>query len=224
MARIGRVVAAGFPHHITQRGNRRQKTFFEDEDYYEYKRLMAEWCGKCKVEIWGYCLMPNHVHLIAVPKTEEMLRKAIGEAHRRYTRYINFRNKWTGYLWQGRFASFPMDENYLLAAARYVEMNPVRARIVKKADQYKWSSAQAHISGRDDGLVKAAPLLEMVGSWRDFLNTSLTPEEIESLRSHERTGRPLGSEKFMTKLEKKLGRTLKRVKPGPKPGSKEDGR
>ncbi len=181
---------------------------------------MTEWCNKYIVELWAYCLMPNHVHLIAVPKTEEGFRKAIGEAHRRYTRYINFRKKWTGYLWQGRFASFPMDETYLLAATRYVEMNPVRAKIVKKPEQYPWSSAAPHISGKDDGLVKVKPLLEMAGNWRDFLNTAISQQEMEALRSHERTGRPIGNDKFMNKLEKMLERTLKRMKPGPKPVNK----
>ena len=125
MARIARVVIPGLPHHITQRGNRRQQTFFNDGDYAAYMELMAEWCRDQRVEIWSYCLMPNHTHIIAVPSSEEGLRWAIGEAHRRYTRRINFREKWRGYLWQGRFASFVMDEAYLLAAARYVELNPV---------------------------------------------------------------------------------------------------
>ncbi len=98
---------------ITQRGNRRQQTFFEEQDYHVYLDLMAEWCARFGVEIWGYCLMPNHVHLIAVPKVAEGLRLAIGEAHRRFTRYINFRMKWRGHLWQERFASFPMDEAHL---------------------------------------------------------------------------------------------------------------
>ena len=150
--------------------------------------------------------------------------EAIGEAHRRYTRLINFREKWKGHLWQGRFASFPMNGNYLLAAARYIEMNPVRARIVKRADQYKWSSAHAHVSGKDDGLVKVEPLLEMAGNWQDFLDSALSDQELEALRRHERTGRPLGNEKFVTKLEKKLERTLKRIKPGPKPRREEKGR
>jgi len=122
MARIGRVVATGLPHHITQRGNRRQQTFFSEEDYREYITLMSEWCKHCNVEIWAYCLMPNHVHLVAVPASEDDLRRAIGEAHRRYTRYINFLKGWRGYLWQGRFSSYPMDETYLLAAARYIEL------------------------------------------------------------------------------------------------------
>ena len=133
MARLARLVIPGLPHHVTQRGNRRQQTFFNDGDYAAYLELMADWCREEGVEIWSYCLMPNHVHLIAVPKTEDGLRRAIGEAHRRYTRRINFREKWRGYLWQGRFASFIMDKPYLLAAARYVELNPVRAKLVDRA-------------------------------------------------------------------------------------------
>ena len=126
MPRIARVVVPRYPHHVTQRGNRRQQTFFCDDDYRAYLELMAEWCKRCGIEIWAYCLMPNHVHLIAVPNSEDGLRRGIGEAHRRYTRRVNFRERWRGHLWQGRFASFVLDDLYLLAATRYVEMNPVR--------------------------------------------------------------------------------------------------
>ena len=129
--------------------------------------------------------MPNHIHLIAVPKSEEGLRQAIGEAHRRYARQINFRERWRGHLWQGRFASFPIDERYLLTASRYVELNPVRAKLVEIPETYKWSSAMAHLNKQDDELVKVFPL-----------------------------GRPLGGEKFVAKIEKALGRTLHRQKPG----------
>ena len=132
--------------------------------------MMAEWCPKCGVEVWAYCLMPNPVHLVAVPKSEEGLRRALGEAHRRYTRLINFREGWRGHLWQGRFSSFVMDESYLLAAARYVELNPVRARLVEKPELYPWSSAAAHVKGVDDALVKVAPLLGLVNDWRRCFN------------------------------------------------------
>lgn len=142
MARIARVVAAHVPHHVTQRGNRRQQVFFCDEDYETYRALVAEGCRRAGVDVLGYCLMPNHVHLILSPHTEDGLRAALGEAHRRYTRHVNFRERWRGYLWQGRFASFPMDEKYLLACARYVELNPVRARLVKRPQDWAWSSAQ----------------------------------------------------------------------------------
>jgi putative transposase len=163
------------PHHITQRGNRRQQTFFNEGDYAAYLELMSEWCREEGVDIWCYCLMPNHVHLIVSPKNEDGLRRAIGEAHRRYTRRINFREKWRGYLWQGRFASFVMDEPHLLAAARYVELNPVRAKLAVHADEWPWSSARAHLSGRDDRLVKTAPLLAMVADWTGFLEVILKP-------------------------------------------------
>jgi putative transposase len=145
MSRIARVIVPGYPHHITQRGNRRQQTFFSDSDYKSYIKLMSEWCGECGVQIWAYCLMPNHVHLIAVPAAQDGLRRAIGETHRRYTRLVNFREGWRGCLWQGRFSSFVMDFDHLYSAASYIENNPVRARLAEKAWQWKWSSAAAHI-------------------------------------------------------------------------------
>lgn len=215
MARIARVVAPGYPHHITQRGNRRQPTFFSEEDYAAYLELMAEWCRKCRVEIWAWCLMPNHVHLIAVPQSEEGLARAIGEAHRRYTRRINFREGWRGHLWQERFASFPLDESHLLAAVRYVEMNPVAAELVARPEDYRWSSARAHLAAKDDELVTVTPLLEMVGEWRTFLALS-SETEVDLLHRHERTGRPLGRKTFMESLETVMGRCLRPQKPGPK--------
>ena len=219
MARIARVVAEHYPHHITQRGNRRQDTFFCDDDYRYYIRLMAEWCDKCGVTIWAYCLMPNHVHLIAVPESEGGLRRAIGEAHRRYTRHINFREQWRGHLWQGRFASFLMDEKYLLTATRYIELNPVRAGLVSIPEDYPWSSAKAHMKGRNDDLVKVQPLLRMVDDWRQFLSGDVSDEEYELLQRHERTGRPLGSTSFIERLENKLSRILTPQKGGrPKKG------
>jgi putative transposase len=219
MARIARVVAEHYPHHITQRGNRRQDTFFCDDDYRYYIRLMAEWCDKCGVTIWAYCLMHNHVHLVAVPESEGGLRRAIGEAHRRYTRHINFREQWRGHLWQGRFASFLMDEKYLLTATRYIELNPVRAGLVSIPEEYPWSSAKAHMKGRNDDLVKVQPLLRMVDDWRQFLSGDVSDEEYELLQRHERTGRPLGSTSFIEQLESKLSRILTPQKGGrPKKG------
>jgi putative transposase len=130
---------------------------------------MAQFCRAERVEIWAYCLMPNHVHLIAVPLSADGLRRAIGEAHRRYTRMVNFREGWRGHLWQGRFASFVLDEPYLLTAARYVELNPVRAALVNTPRQYRWSSAAAHVRGEDDALVRVRPLLQLAPDWRRFL-------------------------------------------------------
>jgi putative transposase len=186
--------------------------------YIAYLELLSEWTDKYSVEIWAYCLMPNHVHLIAVPETQEGLARAIGEAHRRYTRRINFREGWRGHLWQERFASFPMDEGYLLAAARYIEMNPVVSGLVDNPEDYRWSSARAHMEGKDDTLVKASPLLEIAGNWRNFLEY---PDKAitDSLRQHERTGRPLGTTDFVGHLEDRLSRLLQPQKPGPKKNS-----
>jgi putative transposase len=217
MARLARLVIPGLPHHVTQRGNRRQQTFFNDGDYAAYIELMADWCREEGVEVWAYCLMPNHVHLIAVPKSEEGLRRAIGEAHRRYTRRINFRQKWRGYLWQGRFASFIMDEHYLLAAARYVELNPARAGLVADAAEWPWSSARSHLSSRDDRLVRVAPLLAMIADWRAFLDSAMSEEELLNLRAHGRTGRPLGSATFLDRVETMVGRVLRPQKGGRPP-------
>jgi putative transposase len=217
MARLARVVAAGVPHHVTQRGNRRQRVFFGDDDYEAYRTLLAEGCRAAGVAVWAYCLMPNHVHLILVPPDAGGLRAALGETHRRYTRHVNFREGWRGYLWQGRFASFPMDETYLLACARYVELNPVRAKLVRRARDWPWSSARAHLAGRDDGLATVRPLLALAPDWSAFLRGGLSHAEREAIRAGERTGRPLGSPGFVSRLERRLGRTLARRRPGPKP-------
>lgn len=216
MARIARVVVPGIPHHVIQRGNRRLETFFSEADYKEYLYLMADWCNRCEVEIWAYCLMPNHVHLVSVAHSEDGLRKAIGEAHRRYTRHINSRNDWKGHLWQGRFASYPMDESSLLAAVRYILLSPVRAGIVRKPHTYRWSSCKAHLEGRDDILVKTAPLAAFVSDWPAFLEEEIEPEQYAAIRSHEKTGRPLGDDTFLEKLEQLTARSLKKKKPGPK--------
>ncbi len=148
--------------------------------------------------------MPNHVHLIVDPKSEDGLRRAIGDAYRRYSRRVNFREDWRGHLFQGRFASFVMDERYLLAAARYVELNPVRAGLVERPWQWDWSSARAHRRGKDDALVTVKPLLDVVDDWEEFLSVPPSEEERDVIRKHERTGRPLGSEEFLTKVERAL--------------------
>jgi putative transposase len=176
---------------------------------------MAEWCRSRGVAVWAYCLMPNHVHLIAVPETAAALRAAIGEAHRRYTRMVNFREGWRGHLWQGRFASFPMDGTHLLHCARYVELNPVRAGLVEAPEAWPYSSAGAHLGGRDDGLAAVRPLLELAGDWRTFLGHGDTTDVATDLRRHEATGRPLGDESFVSHLEALLARQLRRRKPGP---------
>ena len=217
MARLPRIVIPGFPHHVTQRGNRRQPTFFCDLDYLEYVGLMQQACDRHGVEIWAWCLMPNHSHLAAVPSSEEALSRAISEAHQRYTRDVNARMGWTGHLWQGRYASFVMDERYLLATARYIELNPVRAGLVERPQDYPWSSARAHLAGRDDDLVKVAPLLDRIGDWASFLGTEPAGEMMVDIRKHLSTGRPLGDDRFIGQLEARLGRPLRPQQRGPHP-------
>jgi putative transposase len=214
---MARAIVPSLAHHIIQRGNRRQRTFFCRDDYLFYIALLAEWCDRHGVEVWAYCLMPNHVHLVGVPTSPDGLRRAIGEAHRRYTTAINEREGWRGHLWQGRFASYVMDERYTLAAARYVELNPVRAGLVARAEDYPWSSARAHLVGRDDRLVRVAPLLASVGDWSSFLGEGGNAEDSDSLRKHETTGRPLGSGAFVDDLERALGRVLRPRAAGRKP-------
>lgn len=218
MTRLARIVAPGLPHHVTQRGNRQQPTFFSEEDYRFYLDLLAESSARFGLSIWAYCLMPNHLHLIAVPETESSLAQALGETHRRYTRRINARQNLTGHLWQGRFASFVMGESHFLAAARYIERNPVRAGLVQSPEDWAFSSARAHLKGQNDSLAQVAPLLALVPDWKDFITNTgpETDEETGKLRRHISTGRPLGDGAFVTDLENRLGRALAKKKPGPK--------
>ena len=213
MARLARTIVPGYPHHVTQRGNRRLPTFFGDEDYQAYLALMAEHCAACGVAIWAWCLMPNHVHLVAVPKTAEALARALGEAHRRYTRRINFREGWRGHLWQERFFSCVLDARHALAAARYVERNPVRARLVRRAWRWPWSSAAAHVGAGQDagGLLDLAAWSKLARGrdWRAELSRAEDEADLEELRRRTHTGRPLGSDGFLKNLEDQLGRRLR---------------
>jgi putative transposase len=215
MARLPRLVIPGCPHHVTQRGNRRAQTFFEDSDYLLYRDLLAEAARKADAEIWAYCLMPNHVHIIIVPSDEDGLRRTFADAHRRYTGYVNARMRVTGHLWQGRFGSVVMDEEHLAHAVRYVSLNPVRAKLVKRAENWPCSSVAAHLAGQDDGLVKVRPILKRYGDFSAFLGQE-EDEVYKQLRQSETTGHPLGNETWIAKLEKLTGRSLKPQKRGPK--------
>jgi putative transposase len=217
MARLPRLVIPGIPYHVTQRVNRRQQTFFEEADYSLYRDLLAQSAEKAGAEIWCYCLMPNHVHIIIVPSDEDGLRRTFADTHRRYTGYINARNRWTGHLWQGRFGAVAMDEAHLAAAVRYVSLNPVRAKLVARAADWRWSSVAAHLAGKNDALVTVAPVLERYGRFAGFLGEDGDDEPAwRALRMSETSGRPLGSEAWLDALEAKSGRTLKPQKRGPK--------
>lgn len=207
MPRRARLVV---PHHVTRRGNRRQPTFFP-ADYAPYLTLLREWAARANTTIWAWCLLPNHVHLILVPSHADGLRAALGEAHRRYTRAINFREGWRGHLWQSRFASVVMDEPHLLAVARYVELNSVRARLVDRPQDWRWSSARMRLGLDGERLGDARPLLERYPDWRALLDGGMADETLADLRGGERFGLPLGCDAFLDGLSSRYA-----VRPRPR--------
>jgi putative transposase len=217
MARIARLVVPDCPHHVTQRGNRRETIFFGDDDYRLYLDLLGERCRKVGVEVWSYCLMPNHVHLILTPATPEGLGRALGETHRRYSSVINARLRVTGHLFQARYGSLAMDEEHLMAAARYVALNPVRARLAARAEDWRWSSVRAHLAGEDDGVVATAPILaRCAGRFADLIDAAPDARQMAALRAAETIGRPLGSASFLDNIAVLTGRDARPAKRGPK--------
>ncbi|MEN8180706.1 MAG: transposase [Pseudomonadota bacterium] len=224
MARLPRIIVPGVPHHVTQRGNRRQRVFLEEDDYALYRDWLAESCRSNGVAVWSYCLMPNHIHLILIPSDDNGLSRAVGETHRRYSGYINSRLRVTGHLFQGRFGSVAMDEPHLMAAFRYVALNPVKAKLVTTADDWVWSSTPAHFRGEDDGLVTVRPLLDRVEQLDDFLEMAPDAELEAALAKGQSIGRPLMGDKVLAELEEKLGRPLRPGKRGRPPSLKKDGR
>jgi putative transposase len=218
MARLSRVVIPGIPHHVTQRGNGRQRTFFEDGDYALYLDLLAAAAERAQVAVWSYCLMPNHVHVVLVPSDRDGLWRTFGDLHRRYTGFINARRRSTGHLWQGRYGSVAMDEAHFVTALRYIALNPVRARLVARAEDWPWSSTRALLAGQDDHLVKVGPALERVGDFAAFLDEDFDEAlTYAALRKAESVGRPVGSAEWLADMEARLGRPLAPQKRGPKP-------
>jgi putative transposase len=216
MARIARIVVPGVSHHVIQRGNRRQRTFFCEDDYERYLRVLKEESDEHGVDILAYCLVPNHVHHIVIPARENSLARTFGIAHERYTKGINGREDWTGYLWQGRFKSYPMDERHLFHAVRYVVRNPVAAGLVTRCEDWRFSSARGHLGLSPDPLIQPAGLDGFVDDWAQYLATPTASEIRKAILKHERTGRPLGSARFVAELERRTGRRLTPAKRGPK--------
>ena len=217
MPRMARLVVPGLPHHIVQRGSRRQRTFFSDADYLAYLNLVRDNLADAGVSVWAYCLMPNHVHLVAVPERETSLAAWLRVVHHRHARRVNAAQGWTGHLWQERFHSCVLDEAHLLAAVRYVELNPVRAGMCDRPEAWRWSSARAHLSGKSDRVVDVRPMLERIRDWRRYLGADDQPRAVSRLRSHSRSGRPAGSAEFVAELEQVTGRRLRPRKRGPRP-------
>ncbi|MDD8027660.1 MAG: transposase [Acidobacteriota bacterium] len=212
----GRIVIPGLPHHVTQRGNRRQKVFFNDKDKAFYLRLLRRYAKKAGVIFWAYCIMDNHVHFVAVPSNETGLALAFGNTHKFYTKIINARQEWRGYLWQGRFTSFPLDEDYLYNAVRYIETNPVRAKLVLSARDWDWSSARSHIDKIPNPIIQASPLDDKIQNWKEYLESSLSNKIAREFLSHAKSGFPLGNEAFLHRLEELTGQPMRKLKPGRK--------
>jgi putative transposase len=207
MPRIARVIVPDVPHHFTQRGNNRQQVFYNDADRRQYLVYLAEETAAHGLHLWAWCLMTNHVHLIATPREETAAARAIGRTHFRYSQYLNRRRDRCGHLWQGRFYSTALDEPHFWAALAYVERNPLRARLVRRAWQYPWSSAAAHARGAADDLLDLDEWHKLAGKldWKAVLAQPQDDDLLTALRSHSRTGRPLGSDSFLARLEAKLG-------------------
>jgi putative transposase len=182
-----------------------------------YRRLIATAARRAGVEIWAYCLMPNHVHLIVTPTNRDGLRATFAEAHRRYTGAINARFQWTGHLFQGRFGAVVMDEPHLLAATRYIALNPVAAGLVSRAEDWPWSSARAHLAGEDDELATVAPLRALIPDFAALLTAPTVSATTARIERAPTIGRPLGAPEWIAALERQLGRRLAPGKPGPKP-------
>jgi len=215
MPRVARIVVPGYPHHVTQRGNRRQRIFFDVADYQAYLYLLNQMRVTAGVDVWAYCLMPNHVHLVVVPQRKQSLAKPFGVAHHRHALRVNSAQGWQGHLWQERYHSSVLDETHLLAAVRYIELNPVRAGLCTRAEDWRWSSVHAHLQDAHDDLVNTEPMRERISDWRDYLSEDDDSDVLDSLRVHTRTGRPAGDEQFVDKLEALTGQRLRLRRPGP---------
>ncbi len=209
MARLSRLVIPGLPHHVTQRGNGRAPVFFNAADYQAYRDWLGEACRAAGVAVWSWVLMPNHVHLILVPKDEDGLRRALAPLHRRYAGRVHARMKRTGHFWQGRYGCVVMDEAHLSAALRYVALNPVRARLVKRATDWRWSSVHA-LLGRvaDDGVTERAPVLERFPDFAGLIAAGEDAAMSDRLRRAESVGRPVGDNIFLARVERRTGRVL----------------
>lgn len=210
MPRIGRAVAAGYPHHVIQRGNNREEVFFEKDDRMRYFSLLKKYAAKWASPVMAYCLMTNHVHLLTKPESEESLYKMMQGLTLCYTQYVNRTYGRTGRLWESRYHSCIVDqEKYLWAAARYIEQNPIRAGIVEKAEDYPYSSAEAHVKGSKDAVLGQDFFTEdRRQDYISLLRSDLPEKEIERLRHATKAGRPFGREGFVSEMENKLERKL----------------
>jgi len=224
MPRTARVVIPGCTHHVTQRGNNRQDVFFVDSDREVFLQYLREAAERFALQVEGYCLMTNHIHLVVTPKREDSLAEALKRVNQLYAQYVNRLHGRSGHLWENRFFSCPLDQEHVWRVLVYVERNPVRARLCRKAWTWQWSSAAAHCGGEDPwGLLDLASWKRDMSParWRGMLERPDDDRLAASLQRATSRGRPLGSDKFVAKLETLLGRRLRPLPPGrprnPKP-------
>lgn len=212
MPRRARIVFAGVPHHITQRGNHRQRVFFSPGDQETYLALLRDYGTRWGLDVIAYCLMPNHVHHVAIPSTPRTLEHVFKSVHGRYAQRVNRMRGQSGHLWQGRFFSSPLDGSYFLNAVRYVEQNPVRAFLVRRPEEFAWSSAPAHCGLRNDLVVRRdglIPSLAAIPDWSKWLQQGLPSDVLKTLRQNSGQNLPCGSDDFVADLEAKSKRDLR---------------
>jgi putative transposase len=191
MPRTARLVVPGIVHHVTQRGNNREVVFYSDSDRVRYLELLADACLDIGVDIHGYCLMPNHVHLLVTPLHEAALSTALQHAHQAYSVFINNSRGRCGHLWQNRFYSTPMSRRHCWLALRYVELNPVRAKLVDQPAAWRWSSAAVH-----EGKIAPPAFLSLKewsleftsDQWQNWLGVDETSTLFHLLRHQENPG------------------------------------
>jgi len=215
MPRIARIIAPGFPHHVTQRGNNKSTVFFDDEDKANYLEILRKMAKKHDFDIWAYCLMDNHVHLLAVPQSKDSLSKGIGSTNLIYTQYLNRKRGSSGRIWQNRFFSCIVQNDFhLWAVAVYIENNPVKGGLVEEAPDYKWSSAKAHFYGdADENLGRQWLADSEREGYRNLFKKDAHAQE-EAIRKRTSSGRPFGDSDFISRMENFLGCVLRNKRPG----------
>src|SRR3989338_1829026 len=202
MPRRARIVLPGIAHHVTQRGNYRQKIFQKKSDYKQYSEWVNNYAQKNGLKILAYCLMSNHVHFICIPEKENSLARTFNTVHMRYAQYVHRGKKVKGHLWQGRFYSCVLDEGHLYRGIRYVERNPVRAKMVKKAWEYEWSSARDHAG--EEGIsripLEKNSFYQDGQQWREYLSDE-DDEMVKEMRLKTQRGLVIGAQGFIEDLE-----------------------
>lgn len=220
MPRRARLRVAGVPHHVIQRGNNRSPCFFAEEDYRFYLRCLHEGADRYECAIHAYVLMTNHVHLLVSPAGEEALSLLMRYLGSRYVQYVNCVYQRTGTLWEGRFKSSLIDSaRYLLTCYRYIELNPVRARMAASPTDYPWSSYRYHAEGCVNEVIQdhrlylelGATQIERQLAYRELFRHQLDDKELAEIRTSVNGGLVLGEERFKDEIE---GVVARRVRPG----------